>query len=1183
MPCSRPQHVKSPYLSWLLRVDYRWALLLAAGLSVLEGLLVMVAWHTRTTIIIQWPPGSPPIRYNAALMLVLVGLALLAWLGRRRYIALGLSSAVIFISGLTLAQYVFGVDFGIDQLLMHDYITGGLYASGHSPSQGGYQGPVQQFFIQVEHPFLGRPSPNAAAGLLLVGTAALCLTLSGGPGRKTTAPSVWENRLDALTATLSAGVVGMALITLLGYVTRLSTAYTWRYLTGLAVLTSVALLGLGLGLVLAVLNRRQRDRQPRWLLTTVGFGIGTVSLLLWQALISWSYSLQGKLPAGGAVEVSTLMVPVANIVLIACLLLGLALVTAMHFYQSAQAQTSQLQHLTQELTRSRSLLQTTLEATADGILVLDADWRVVYFNQRFTRLWGIPQDLVNAVKQSAGAQNFYPYTLDQVEDREAFNTASQQMMADLGCKNYDLITLKNGRVLERHTRPHWLGDCIVGKVLSYRDVTEHHRAEASLRTSEERYRSVVAALSEGIVLQDAAGDIQTCNAKAEEILGLTLAQMQGRNSIDPLWRAVHEDGSPFPGDQHPAMVTLRTGEPCRNVVMGVHNPAGDLTWLSINAQPIMQPGEGQPHAVVTSFADITQRKQVEEALFYEKELAQVTLHSIGDAVITTDVRGCIRYVNPVAEALTGWRQLEAEGQPLANIFNIVHEDTHEPVSNPVTIALRESRTVALHPDTVLLARDGHEIGIEDSAAPICDRSGNTVGAVMVFHDVTQARHLTRQVTWQAIHDSLTGLVNRHEFEQRLGQALRNAPTCNEVHVLCYLDLDQFKIVNDTCGHSAGDELLRQVTALLQNQVRKTDTLARLGGDEFGVLLHQCNLNQALRVANLLRETIQDFRFVWEGNSFAIGVSVGIVPIDGQSRSLQTLLSAADSACYAAKNNGRNRVHVFQADDQTLVQQQGEMRWAPRLTRALEENRFCLFAQPIVATQPHLSPEKHYEVLLRLWDETGALVPPMAFLPAAERYGLMTKIDRWVVSTLFRHWPQLQPLPGGGGDYQPRIYAINLSGATLNDDGMVDFLQQQFIQYDVPYDQICFEITETVAIANLSKAGQFIQQLRALGCRFALDDFGSGMSSFAYLKHLSVDYLKIDGGFVKDILNDPADDAMVEAINHIGQVMGLKTIAEYVENTAILERITALGVDFAQGYGIAKPALLIPTSCWIKRG
>jgi diguanylate cyclase (GGDEF)-like protein len=475
---------------------------------------------------------------------------------------------------------------------------------------------------------------------------------------------------------------------------------------------------------------------------------------------------------------------------------------------------------------------------------------------------------------------------------------------------------------------------------------------------------------------------------------------------------------------------------------------------------------------------------------------------------------------------------------------------------------------------VLIARDGREVGINDSAAPIRDRSGHTVGAVMVFHDVTEARQLTRQVFWQAIHDPLTGLVNRREFELRLEQALQSAQTYQQAHMLCYLDLDQFKIVNDTCGHSAGDELLRQVTALLQTHIRKSDTLARLGGDEFGVLLHQCDLDQALRVANTLRESIQAFRFAWETNTFSIGVSIGVVSINHQSESLSSLLVAADSACYAAKNNGRNRVHTFHAEDQDVVQQRGEMRWAARLNQALENHQFCLFAQPIVATRPQSSAEKHYEVLLRLRDETGALVPPMAFIPAAERYGLMPKIDRWVVRTLFQHWAQIQPQPGGVGDAQPRIYAINLSGTTLNDDEMIDFLLQQFAQYAVPYHLICFEITETAAIANLSKASQFIHRLRNLGCRFALDDFGSGMSSFAYLKNLPVDYLKIDGGFVKDILNDPVNAAMVDAINRIGQVMGLKTVAEYVENKAILECITALGVDFAQGYGIAKPALLI---------
>ncbi|MDM9582134.1 EAL domain-containing protein [Nostoc sp. GT001] len=564
--------------------------------------------------------------------------------------------------------------------------------------------------------------------------------------------------------------------------------------------------------------------------------------------------------------------------------------------------------------------------------------------------------------------------------------------------------------------------------------------------------------------------------------------------------------------------------------------------------------------------DITALKQIEEKLFQEKELAQVTLQSIGDAVITTDAFSRIQYLNPVAESLIGCSEPSAQGLPLLEIFRIVHEITREPVQNPIELALQENRIVGLANHTVLLARNGQEIAIEDSAAPIRNREGKVIGAVMVFHDVTQNRKLSRQLSWQACHDALTGLVNRQEFERRVEQALCLAKSDYQVHALCYLDLDRFKIVNDTCGHLAGDELLCQITALLQEKIRKTDTLARLGGDEFGVLLNQCMPEQALRVANELRECVQEFRFVWEKQVFSIGASIGLVGIDRYSESLAEIISIADAACYTAKNRGRNRVYVAEADDQERLQQRGQMQWASRISQALENDWFCLYAQKIAAITPADQNNDHYEVLLRLRDEQGNLVLPMAFIPAAERYNLMHLIDRWVIRTLFRNWPRVV------GDKQS-IYAINLSGSSINDDQFINFLYEQFSLHPILPQRICFEITETVAIANLIKAKQFIESLQQMGCRFALDDFGVGMSSFAYLKSLPVDYLKIDGSFIRNIIENSVDDAIVTAITRISSVMGIQTIAEFVENDAILERITSLGIDYAQGYGIGIPCPL----------
>lgn len=573
-------------------------------------------------------------------------------------------------------------------------------------------------------------------------------------------------------------------------------------------------------------------------------------------------------------------------------------------------------------------------------------------------------------------------------------------------------------------------------------------------------------------------------------------------------------------------------------------------------------------------AEITQRKIIEAALFQEKEQAQVTLQSIGDAVITTNRLGLLEYLNPVASALTGWSQQEASGKPMGEIVRMVNETTHELVESPVETAMREGKPVCLDKPTLLISREGCELAVDDSAAPLRASDGQIIGAVLVLRDVTQERSTERQLSWQASHDALTGLVNRREFENCLEQSVISAKTSDQQHALCYLDLDQFKIVNDTCGHIAGDELLRQVTALFQSQVRASDTLARLGGDEFGLLLNHCPLDAAVRVASKLLERLQEFRYVWQDKTFTIGVSIGVVAIDANTQSLTSLLSAADAACYAAKNKGRNRVHVYQADDRELAIQQSQMQWVTRLNQALEENRFRLFYQSIVPSSQTSSLATHYEILLRLVDEQGNLVSPMAFIPAAERYNLMHCIDRWVIRTLFaslgEHYQQNRNPCQLLGDSCDCLYAINLSGASISDEQFIEFVREQLSLHQIPPQVICFEITETVAIANLRQAAQFMRSLKQVGCRFALDDFGSGMSSFAYLKNLPVDYLKIDGGFVKQILDEPTDLAMVEAINHIGHVMGLQTIAEFVENEAILEKITAIRVDYAQGYGIALP-------------
>ena len=430
--------------------------------------------------------------------------------------------------------------------------------------------------------------------------------------------------------------------------------------------------------------------------------------------------------------------------------------------------------------------------------------------------------------------------------------------------------------------------------------------------------------------------------------------------------------------------------------------------------------------------------------------------------------------------------------------------------------------------------------------------------------MTDSRRLATELSWHASHDQLTGLSNRFSFEQQLQKALHDSAERGAQHALLYLDLDQFKVVNDTCGHGAGDLLLQRIAKLLQAHIRGTDVIARLGGDEFGALLNDCPLDQALRIANEMREEIQDLRFVWGDKSFTVGASIGLVPITAHSGTKADVQSAADVACYAAKEKGRNRVHIYRPDDSELDLRKGEMEWVSRITRGLEDNRFLLHAQEIVALQPDQSRGRRVELLLRLRDEDGTIVSPQAFLPAAERYNLMPAIDRWVVRTALA-------ILAGDGDYRIESCSINLSGQNLTDDSFLTFVLEQIGRNAVPPGKLCFEITETAAITHLERAREFISTLRQAGCHFSLDDFGSGLSSFGYLKSLPVDFLKIAGHFVTDMLEDPIDRAMVDAINRMGHMMGLSTVAECVESPAVIEELRSIGVDFAQGVALSRPA------------
>jgi Amt family ammonium transporter len=556
----------------------------------------------------------------------------------------------------------------------------------------------------------------------------------------------------------------------------------------------------------------------------------------------------------------------------------------------------------------------------------------------------------------------------------------------------------------------------------------------------------------------------------------------------------------------------------------------------------------------TALHEQAQRTRIAE----QRSLAM--LASIEDAVILLDADGYIEYANLAAEGMTGCPGGSMSGHALADVYRVYNEHSERRNLLDYEEILRiENRPL------LLLHREGLTFPIEQSITRLRDKNGQVEGRVLVFKDVSQSRKLAAQLNWQATHDPTTRLYNRAEFDRRLSQLLEEAEMEGSKHCLLYLDIDRFKVVNDNCGHMAGDELLRQAGSLIKHSIRGSDLLARLGGDEFAILLSNCSLDVAQRIADAIRVEFQRFRFAWADKVFSQSISIGLVSIDKQSQSLQQVLSYADTACYAAKEAGRNQIHVYHPEKSVAAVRHGEAQWVTRIRSALEEDRFTLHVQPIQPLEPIAGVPCHYEVLIRMIGESGELIPPGAFIPAAERYDLMPAIDRWVLNHLVACVTRQQCVFEAG----QRLF-VNLSGQSLCHEetlqGMVDLLRQS----KLPQGLFCFEVTETAAITNLSSAKRFMQTLKQLGCEFALDDFGSGLSSFGYLKHLPVEYLKIDGAFVKDMLQDRIDESMVEAINHIGHVMGLKTIAEYVEDTQILTRLVEIGVDFAQGYGIRRP-------------
>jgi len=555
-----------------------------------------------------------------------------------------------------------------------------------------------------------------------------------------------------------------------------------------------------------------------------------------------------------------------------------------------------------------------------------------------------------------------------------------------------------------------------------------------------------------------------------------------------------------------------------------------------------------------------------DRLYREKELFQVTLASIGDAVITTDAMDRITHLNPIAEIYTGWNSDKVHGIPIQEIFRVKDIINQNIIENPLYIDLPPAGAgkSKKNLECILTRRDKHEFIIDYSVAPIRNHQNQIIGSVLIFRDVTEQRKLTEKLTYQATHDSLTGLLNRNEFEKRLRKILKSFRRY-DVHTLLFLDLDQFKIINDTCGHGAGDDLLRQVTALLNSKLRTRDTLARLGGDEFGIILEHCPEEEALQVANTLRELVQDFRFQWHDRTFSIGVSIGLYSINRANQILEDVLNAADNACRVAKNQGRNQVQIYHEEDFT-AQDNDETQWLPRIQNAIANQNLCLYFQPIVAISHSSNLKEHGEILVRLYGEKNQLILPNSFLPIAERYHQMVEIDRWVIKE------SLELINIRLKQQSRGMYVINLSAHALSNENFLDYVINHLNQQAFHPSNICFEITENIALADLQRVVTFIVALKNLGCRFSMDDFGGNLTSFSYLKNIPIDYLKINGQLIRNLRNDTVDRAMIESINHIAHHMKLETIAEWVEDIQTLQLLEEIGIDYVQGFGLAKPYL-----------
>lgn len=694
-----------------------------------------------------------------------------------------------------------------------------------------------------------------------------------------------------------------------------------------------------------------------------------------------------------------------------------------------------------------------------------------------------------------------------------------------------------------------------------RNVTPIDRSRTGVPGDVDLFRELAEQSGDVLAMGSDAGNIAYVSPAVGPILGYAPGELSGRHVLRYVFPADAARVRTAWGRAQLAGVRELTLE------VRVRHKRGAWLWLEARVRWLVSKTD-LPGRWVASMRDVTERRALEQRLAAQKERAQATLRAIADGVITVDARGCIEYINPAAERITNWPGEVGVGQPVTRVFKPRGVRQQPPDNASVAGLSAWFHSVSDAPVTVE-RRDGGEAVVQLSVASVADSDGQPQGLVLTFRDTSQTASLLRELAYRASHDSLTGLFNREEFERQLKGLVTEAQAGGGSHVLAYIDLDQFKLINDTCGHAAGDALLKDVSRALGPLLAYNDVLARLGGDEFGLLLPHCSISDALTTVRTLIGAIGRLRFSWADRQFVLGASVGLAPVVRGTPNADAVMMSADAACYVAKEQGRNRAHVFEISDVDVARRQDEMRWVPRLQTALELGDFQLLAHDIVPSASGVPTGRHLEVLIALPDASGRLTPPGEFLPAAQRYGLMGQIDRWVVRQVVEwlHWRS------NTGRQMPELVAVNLSGSSLSDIEFRDFVEEH-VRSLRSCGALCFEITESEVITSLTEVGEFMRRVKSLGCSFALDDFGSGLSSFAYLRQLPVDYIKIDGQFVRDCYRDGVNLAMVDSIHRIGRVMGLKTIAESVENEAAYRRMREIGVDYCQGFyfGVPRPLL-----------